>query len=56
MVTGIKGAKYKDRCKVLGLQTLKNRRLQQDLTLAHKLIISDIDKSSDILHKMDQQG
>ncbi len=56
MVTGIKGARYKDKCKVLGLQTLKNRRLQQDLTLDHKFIISDIDKSSNILHKMDQQG
>jgi hypothetical protein len=48
MVTGIKGARYKDKCKVLGLQTLKNRRLKQDLMLAHKFIISDIDKSSDI--------
>jgi hypothetical protein len=55
MVTGLRGTSYEDKCKELGLQTLKARRLEQDLSLAHKFIDGDIEGGSSICQKMNQQ-
>jgi hypothetical protein len=37
-VTGLKSKDYKERCAELGLETLEERRLKQDMALVHKLI------------------
>ncbi len=56
MMTGLTGTSHEDKCKELGLQTLKARRLEQDLSLAHKFINGDIEGGSSIFQKMNQQG
>jgi hypothetical protein len=38
MVSGLKGKSYEERCAELGLETLKTRRIKQDMGLVHKLI------------------
>jgi hypothetical protein len=43
MVSGLKGTSYEDKCKELKLQTLQERRVQQDMALAHKYIVGGMD-------------
>jgi hypothetical protein len=43
MVTGLKDIIYEAKCKELGLQTLKEQRLEQDLMLGHRFIGEDIE-------------
>ena len=43
MVAGLRGSTYEDKCREVGLQTLAERRAQQDLILAHRFIGGDID-------------
>jgi hypothetical protein len=38
MVTGLTDIIYEEKCKELGLQTLKEQRLQQDLMLGQRII------------------
>ena len=38
MVSGLTGSTYEEKCRELGLQTLEERRNQQDLTQAHKIL------------------
>jgi hypothetical protein len=38
MVAGLKGVTYLERCKELGLETLEERRKEQDLVLVHKYL------------------
>jgi hypothetical protein len=47
--TGLQSLEYKERCSELGLETMEERRLKQDMTLFHKLIQEGPRKS--ILHR-----
>ncbi len=38
MVAGLKGRDYEERCAELGLETLEERRLSQDMALVHKMM------------------
>jgi hypothetical protein len=37
MVAGLKSKEYKEKCSELGLETLEQRRMKQDMSLVHKL-------------------
>jgi hypothetical protein len=54
MVAGRRGLKSEDRCKELGLETLKQRRLQMDLMLAHKFIGGSIVGRENLFKKMER--
>jgi hypothetical protein len=54
MVAGLKGETYEERCKELGLETLKVRRAQQDLMLAHKFIGREIAGGNHLFRKTDE--
>jgi hypothetical protein len=54
MVTGLKGETYEEKCQELGLETLTERRLQQDLMLAHKFIDGSIARGKNLFKKTDQ--
>jgi hypothetical protein len=55
MVSGLKGTTYEERCEELGIQTLKERRQKQDLTLAHKFVVGGLE-GGDMFHRLDQPG
>ena len=38
MIAGLSGTNYEDKCRELGLQTLEERRNQQDLIQAYKIL------------------
>ncbi len=54
MVAGLKGLTYEDKCKELGLETLEQRRLQQDLMLAHKFLGGSIAGGENLFKKIDR--
>ena len=45
MVSGLRGTTYEEKCKELGLETLKKRRYNQDMAQTFK-IVRRIDKLS----------
>jgi ribonuclease P/MRP protein subunit RPP40 len=54
MVAGLQGLTYDDKCKELGLETLEQRILQQDLMLAHKFIGGSIAGGENLFKKIDR--
>ncbi len=54
MVLGLKRETYEEKCMELGLDTLKERRAQQDLMLAHKLVGGSIKGGEHLLRKTDR--
>jgi hypothetical protein len=36
MIAGLKGQTYEERCAELGLESLQERRVRQDMALVHK--------------------
>ncbi len=54
MVAGLKGLTYEAKCKELGLETLEQRRLQQDLMPAHKFIGGSIAGGENLFKKIDR--
>jgi hypothetical protein len=54
ILTGLKGEKCEEKCQELGLETLKERRLQQGLMLAYKFIGGTIAGDKNLFKKTDQ--